>query len=379
MKPRLEHEGKEYDDAETMQGLVSSAPPPPILPKNLTPQVTPPRPPPKLKKSDSPPFLEEKPNLLEEITVTPDLPPLPPRPRTKSKTLRFANLEPLSDSDPESSADEVPFVAKENAFSDSNTVSVKDLAKSFNEIADTSELKLKDHAERREKKDEGGPGGLRRAVDARWLRQNSRNADGTLTTETKTWMLIIAKNDEVAMRKMMAADPGIVMSVDPWNSYSALHWMAKHGNLDMVKYLVDIVKMDPNARTKGGYTPLMLSAMYNRQDFTKLLLATLYKWSYGVYSFLELLFITSFSPTLDAIQVFEISVGEKLCNIWKKHLALKMTDLILKIFLTATGERQSKRLSGARRFSENWSTIRGERRESTRFTDTSINHEEKRI
>jgi ankyrin repeat protein len=51
-----------------------------------------------------------------------------------------------------------------------------------------------------------------------------------------------------------------------------LHWMAKYGNDAMVHLLIGRYRMNPNIRTRGGYTPLMLAAMHRKENVYNLLL-----------------------------------------------------------------------------------------------------------
>ena len=48
--------------------------------------------------------------------------------------------------------------------------------------------------------------------------------------------------------------------------YTALHWSAKHGNLPLVRILIEQHKMDPNIRTRGGYAAHHLAGLCKRKD-----------------------------------------------------------------------------------------------------------------
>ena len=57
--------------------------------------------------------------------------------------------------------------------------------------------------------------------------------------------------------------------------YTALHWAAKFGAEMLIHLLIGRYRMNPNVKTRGGYTPLsMLSAMHHRQSVFNLLLNT---------------------------------------------------------------------------------------------------------
>ena len=63
---------------------------------------------------------------------------------------------------------------------------------------------------------------------------------------------------------MARTDKTLLTVRDPWNSYTILHWAAKHGNVRLIDYLVKEMRLPVDVRSRGGYTPLMLAAMYNR-------------------------------------------------------------------------------------------------------------------
>ena len=88
----------------------------------------------------------------------------------------------------------------------------------------------------------------------------------------KTWMLKAAQNNETAMLAMLTKNPGLANHKDFISGYSALHWMAKHGNAKMAEVLIKHYNANINEKTHGGSTPLHLCRQYGNQDLFDLLL-----------------------------------------------------------------------------------------------------------
>ena len=58
----------------------------------------------------------------------------------------------------------------------------------------------------------------------------------------------------------------LAKSKDFITGYTALHWAAKHGNLDLVKLLAGNYQVDVNVKSHGGYTPLHLACQFGHQE-----------------------------------------------------------------------------------------------------------------
>ncbi|OCT87764.1 ankyrin repeat domain-containing protein SOWAHA [Xenopus laevis] len=71
---------------------------------------------------------------------------------------------------------------------------------------------------------------------------------------------------------LILTDGELVGKRDFISGFTALHWAAKTGNTEMMKILVESVskdnmKLNVNAKSFGGYTPLHIAAIHNHTDF----------------------------------------------------------------------------------------------------------------
>ena len=79
---------------------------------------------------------------------------------------------------------------------------------------------------------------------------------------------------------LLLRDLGLAAKRDFMSGFTALHWAAKSGDLEMVQQLVEIARrggarVDVNARSHGGYTPLHLAALHGHEDAAVLLVVRL--------------------------------------------------------------------------------------------------------
>ncbi|XP_058917895.1 ankyrin repeat domain-containing protein SOWAHA [Kogia breviceps] len=79
---------------------------------------------------------------------------------------------------------------------------------------------------------------------------------------------------------LLLRDLGLATKRDFMSGFTALHWAAKSGDLEMVQQLVEIARrggarVDVNARSHGGYTPLHLAALHGHEDAAVLLVVRL--------------------------------------------------------------------------------------------------------
>ena len=68
---------------------------------------------------------------------------------------------------------------------------------------------------------------------------------------------------------VMKTDPNI--KNDNWERYTPLHLASKKGYLDIVKYLVEECKVDPNIKNKYGDNPLHFASLNGHLDIVKYL------------------------------------------------------------------------------------------------------------
>lgn len=208
------------------------------------------------------------------VTARP-LPPLPVEDEEGDEVIK--EPEEIVDEDEAAELDDV-FEAEPSSMG--NTIgtlraarkfqkSVKEQAKSFDEIAKTSQLQLRDHfapksdivLNRRDvnRNSRRSLDGDRRSVDL--------DGDRSLNEERKAWILLCSQNKTFEILNMLQRNPSLAGFRELFNGYSVFHWMAKHGNIRVLEFLVaQRLVGDVNGRTNGGYTALMLAAQSQRGE-----------------------------------------------------------------------------------------------------------------
>ncbi|KAB1281210.1 Ankyrin repeat domain-containing protein SOWAHA [Camelus dromedarius] len=86
--------------------------------------------------------------------------------------------------------------------------------------------------------------------------------------------------DTEELHGLLLRDLGLAAKRDFMSGFTALHWAAKSGDLEMVQQLVEVARrggarVDVNARSYGGYTPLHLAALHGHEDAAVLLVVRL--------------------------------------------------------------------------------------------------------
>ncbi|XP_059578377.1 ankyrin repeat domain-containing protein SOWAHB [Alligator mississippiensis] len=94
------------------------------------------------------------------------------------------------------------------------------------------------------------------------------------------WLVRVAGGPWRAARALLQEEPGLAARRDFISGYTALHWLAKRGDLRALHDLVGAarragVALDPDARSGCGYTPLHLAAMHGHQAAVELLVLQL--------------------------------------------------------------------------------------------------------
>lgn len=94
------------------------------------------------------------------------------------------------------------------------------------------------------------------------------------------WMVKLATGSWIHVLTLLWEDPQLALHKDFLTGYTALHWIAKHGDLRALQDFVGSaqkagVALDVNVKSSGGYTPLHLAAIHGHQGVMKLLVQRL--------------------------------------------------------------------------------------------------------
>lgn len=149
------------------------------------------------------------------------------------------------------------------------TTSVRDLRLAYDKFASTSNLSLLDHVAGNKKEREVSKPG-RAAVRP----SSGEDIPIHLSPERKAWLSAALRLDYSTLLRMATADPSLVTTRDPANGYTALHWAARRGHVELVKLLAGRFGLSPDMRTRGGYTPLIIAAMGKCNEVYDLLVDT---------------------------------------------------------------------------------------------------------
>ncbi|XP_062992146.1 ankyrin repeat domain-containing protein SOWAHB [Elgaria multicarinata webbii] len=94
------------------------------------------------------------------------------------------------------------------------------------------------------------------------------------------WLVKVATGSWMQARALLLEDPQLAIRKDFISGYTVLHWLARHGNAQVMQDFVAGaqkagVTLDVNAKSGCGYTPLHLAAMHGHQPVIKLLVQKL--------------------------------------------------------------------------------------------------------
>lgn len=94
------------------------------------------------------------------------------------------------------------------------------------------------------------------------------------------WMVKLATGSWIHVLTLLWEDPQLALHKDFLTGYTALHWIAKHGDPRALQDFVGSaqkagVALDANVKSSGGYTPLHLAAIHGHQGVMKLLVQRL--------------------------------------------------------------------------------------------------------
>lgn len=84
------------------------------------------------------------------------------------------------------------------------------------------------------------------------------------------WLVKCASGHWSQVYGLLLRDHQLAEKRDFISGFTALHWVAKCGNSEMLVKIIDVTKqkgvdVDINARTHGGYTPLHIAALHNQE------------------------------------------------------------------------------------------------------------------
>ncbi|CAH6883892.1 ankyrin repeat domain-containing protein SOWAHB [Phodopus roborovskii] len=101
-----------------------------------------------------------------------------------------------------------------------------------------------------------------------------------LDTREHEWIVRLASGSWLRVQALFLEDPQLALHRDFLTGYTALHWIAKHGDLRALQDFISGTQkagivLDVNVRSSCGYTPLHLAAIHGHQGVIKLLVQRL--------------------------------------------------------------------------------------------------------
>lgn len=107
-----------------------------------------------------------------------------------------------------------------------------------------------------------------------------RSTSVPLESREHTWLVKVAMGSWMQVRALLHEDPHLATRKDFVSGYTVLHWLAKHGNAQVLQEVVASVRkagvtLDVNAKSGCGYTPLHLAAIHGHQLVIKVLVQKL--------------------------------------------------------------------------------------------------------
>ncbi|XP_018431676.1 PREDICTED: ankyrin repeat domain-containing protein SOWAHB [Nanorana parkeri] len=94
------------------------------------------------------------------------------------------------------------------------------------------------------------------------------------------WIVKSASGSWLQVYGLFSQDPQLALRKDFISGYTALHWFAKHGAIEMFhKFVAGAkkagVELDLNIKSNGGYTPLHIAAIHGHQKVAAMLVENL--------------------------------------------------------------------------------------------------------
>lgn len=87
----------------------------------------------------------------------------------------------------------------------------------------------------------------------------------------RRWAIEACNCNYNGLLTLLREEPRLASYKDIVNGYTALHWAAKFGNLDIIKLIAGTHGVSPNTKSSAGYTPLHVANMFNRREAASLL------------------------------------------------------------------------------------------------------------
>lgn len=88
----------------------------------------------------------------------------------------------------------------------------------------------------------------------------------------RRWVLEACSCNYNGLLVLLREDPKLASYRDIVNGYSALHWAAKFGNLDIIKLMAGTHQVSVDIKSNAGYTPLHVAYMFKKVEAANLLI-----------------------------------------------------------------------------------------------------------
>lgn len=90
------------------------------------------------------------------------------------------------------------------------------------------------------------------------------------------WMLCASEGEWSSLKRLLSAEPSLILRKDFITGFTCLHWAAKQGQPELLALIINFAKqnhvaLSVDVRSNAGYTPLHVAAMQNHLEVVKLL------------------------------------------------------------------------------------------------------------
>lgn len=94
----------------------------------------------------------------------------------------------------------------------------------------------------------------------------------TIDPLRRKWIIEACNCNFNALLSLLRKDPKLASYKDTITGYTALHWAAKFGNLNIINLIAGTYGVSANIRSSAGYTPLHVAYIFNKLEAADLLL-----------------------------------------------------------------------------------------------------------